>query len=163
MASRAPRRYHYEREARAARAIAEIFTSLDDIAALARHMSERSAAMLGSRLTLSTVRSGNGVGNRYRWTGRVLGLSIDAVEEVTAYEPPRRKRWCTIGTPRLIVIAGYCMDLALDEVDGETSVRVRIEYDLPTSGWQRLVGALLGHAYARWCVDRMVEDASVSS
>ena len=152
--------YHYERVARVARPIAAVFAKLNDIAALARHMSERSAAMLGSRLTLSTVRSGNGLGDRYRWDGRVLGLTIEALEEVTVYEPPRRKRWCTIGTLRLIVIGSYCMELELDEFDGGTAIRVRIEYTLPASGWQRLAGTLLGHAYARWCVDRMVADAA---
>jgi hypothetical protein len=30
----------------------------------------------------------------------------------------------------------------------------------PDSGWNRFAGALLGHSYARWCVDKMVEDAS---
>ena len=143
--------------------MAAVFADLDDIAALARHMSERSTAMLGSRLALSTVRSGNGVGDRYRWDGRVLGLVIEAVEEVTVYEPPRRKRWCTIGTPRLIVIGSYCMQLELSEVDGGTASLVRIEYTLPAAGWQRFAGALLGHSYARWCVDRMVADAADST
>jgi hypothetical protein len=153
------RRFHYEREARAARPIAAVFADLDDIAALARHMSERSAAMLGSRLTVSTLRSGGGVGDRYRWDGRVLGLSIEAIEEVTVYEPPHLKRWCTIGVPRLIVIGGYCMQLRLGESHGGTDVCIRIEYDLPATGWHRFAGALLGHTYARWCVDRMVADA----
>ena len=143
--------------------MAMVFAELDDIAALARHMSERSTAMLGSRLALSTVRSGNGVGDRYRWDGRVLGLVIEALEEVTVYEPPRRKRWCTIGTPRLIVIGSCCMQLELSEVDSGTAILVRIEYTLPAAGWQRVAGALLGHAYARWCVDRMVADAADST
>src|SRR5688572_4834851 len=153
-------RHHYEREARTARPIAAVFAKLDDIAALARHMSERSAAMLGSRLTLSTVRGGNGVSDRYRWDGRVLGLAIEVLEEVTVYEPPRRKRWCTIGTPKLIVISSYCMEIELDEIDGATAIRVRIEYTLPAAGWQRFAGRVLGHAYARWCVDRMVADSA---
>lgn len=142
--------------------MAAVFAHLDDIAALARHMSERSLRMLGSRLTLSAVRAGNGVGDRYRWDGRVLGLTIEAVEEVTVYEPPRVKRWCTIGSPRLIVIGGYCMQLELHEVDGGTAIRVRIEYDLPAAGWQRATG-VLGHAYARWCVDRMAADAAAAT
>jgi len=99
------RRYHYERKAHLARQIAAVFAQLDDLAALARHMSERSAAMLGSRLTFTTLQTAGGVGNRYRWKGHIPGIPIDAVEEVAIYEPPRRKRWCTIGTPRLVVIA----------------------------------------------------------
>jgi hypothetical protein len=153
------RRYHYERMAEAPRPRAAVFAKLDDIAALARHMSERSAAMLGSRLALSTLGARAGVGARYRWDGRVLGLTIEAVEEVTVYEPPRLKRWCTIGAPRLLVIGSYCMEVEVTEIDSGTAIRVRIEYDLPSAGWQRFAGALLGHAYARWCVDRMVEDA----
>jgi hypothetical protein len=153
------RRYHYERVARTPRPREEVFAELDDIGALARHMSQRSAATFGAHLSLSTLRSSPGVGARYRWDGRVLGLTIEAVEEVTIHEPPRLKRWCTIGTPRLLVIGGYCIELELTETGDGGAIRIRIDYDLPAAGWQRFAGRLLGHAYARWCVDRMVEDA----
>jgi hypothetical protein len=154
------RQYHYEREAHRARPIGAVFAQLDDLAALARHMSERSAAMLGSRLTFTTLQTLGGVGNRYRWEGQILGIPIEAIEEVTIYEPPRRKRWCTIRAPRLIVIGGYCMQLDLSEVDGGTEVRIGIAYDLPSAGWQRFAGTMLGHRYARWCIDRMVSEVA---
>jgi hypothetical protein len=54
------------------------------------------------------------------------------------------------------------MQLDLTEVEGGTAIRVRIEYALPAAGWQRFIGGLLGHLYARWCVDRMVADAAAT-
>jgi hypothetical protein len=148
----------YERTVFSRRTPAEVFADLDDVQKLARHMTKRSAAMFGSRLDLVVDKSRTGVGQRYRWQGQVLGLPIAVDEEVTLYDPPREKRWCTIGTPRLIVQSRYCMSFLSREVDGGTATTLRLEYDLPEHGWSALAGRLLGHSYARWCVDRMAAD-----
>jgi hypothetical protein len=150
----------YERTVLSRRTPAEVFADLDDIQKLTRHMLKPSAAMFGSRLELIVDKSRAGVGERYGWRGRVLGLPITIDEEVTLYDPPREKRWCTVGTPQLIVHSRYCVSFALRKADGGTRTTLRLEYDLPTRGWRALVGRLLGHSYARWCVDRMAADIS---
>jgi hypothetical protein len=155
-----PMQYFYERKAASRKAATEIFAELDDVEKLARHMSQRSAAMLGSKLELIVDKSRTGVGARYAWRGHVLGLPIAVDEEVTVYHPPLEKRWCTVGRPRLIVLSRYCMSFSLRERVGGTDVTLRLDYDLPQRGWAALAGKLLGRAYARWCVDRMVGDLS---
>jgi hypothetical protein len=39
-----------------------------------------------------------GVGATYRYSGRMMGLTIDFSETVTQYELGRRKVWHTVGT-----------------------------------------------------------------
>src|SRR5262245_41809607 len=150
--------YVYERKVVSRKPPSEVFAALDDVQKLARHMSQRSAAMFGSKLELVVDESRVGVGARYGWRGHVLGLPLVADEEVTLYHPPFAKRWCTVGTPKLIVLSRYCMSFDLRERPDGTDVTLRLDYDLPQSGWPALAGRLLGHKYARWCVDRMVGD-----
>ena len=38
-------------------------------------------------------------------------------------------------------------------------VRVFVDYDLPRTVLGRLLGPFGAHAYARWCVNRMLEEA----
>jgi len=153
-------RFVYERKVVSRKPPAEVFVELDDVQKLARHMSQRSTAMFGSKLELIVDESRSKLGARYGWRGHVLGLPISVDEEVTLYNPPLEKRWCTIGTPQMIVLSRYCMSFDLRERQGGTEVTLRLDYDLPRQGWPALAGRLLGHSYARWCVDRMVRDLS---
>ena len=41
-----------------------------------------------------------------------------------------------------------------------TTLRVYINYDLPSTGIAWLLGRLFGAIYARWCTGQMVSDAS---
>jgi len=150
--------YVYERTVASPHPAADVFANLDDVEKLARHMSKRSAAMLGSRLDLIVDRSRSGVGQRYGWRGSVLGLKIRVDEEVTVYNPPFAKRWCTVGPPELVVISRYCMSFEVQAAAVGSVATLRLDYDLPSHGWQAFAGRLFGHAYARWCVDRMAAD-----
>ena len=93
-----------------------VFDYADDIRNLARHMSEsRSMPMMGSKLTLEiTTPHTTGVGATYRYSGRIMGLTIDFSETVTAYEPGRKKVWHTIGKPRLLIIDAYEMQVLVE-------------------------------------------------
>ena len=71
-------------------------------------------AMLGSRLRLEIL-SGQptGLGATYRYSGTMMGLSIDFSESVTKYVPPRKTVWRTVGEPRLLIIASYEIRVAV--------------------------------------------------
>lgn len=151
---------HFESEALVAAAPAEVFAYLDDPAHLVSHMAQRSRRMAGGRMELSLdERRGRQVGARMRLAGSMLGVPLALEEEVTEREPPLRKAWQTIGTPRLGVIASYRMGFAVAPVNGSSHLRVFIDYALPGRAPARWLGRLLGAAYARWCTERMVEDA----
>ena len=70
-----------------------VFAYVDDIRNLARHMSEsRSMPMMGSKLKLEIMTpEPTGVGAVYRYSGRMMGLTIDFSETVTKYVAGREK------------------------------------------------------------------------
>jgi hypothetical protein len=56
------------------------------------------------------------------------------------------------------VIGSYRMGFELADRAGGATLRVSIEYVLP-SGARRILGFAFGQAYARWCTRQMVQDA----
>ena len=141
---------------------ASVFAYVDNIENLGAHMAERSTIpMFGSRLTLRVLSSARtGVGATYQYTGRVLGLPIDVVEPVTAYQPGRQKAWETQGRPRLPIMGAYRMRADV-EPQGlhRSTLTMSIAYTLPRVRRWRLLGRLLAPSYARWCLRAMVRDA----
>jgi hypothetical protein len=85
-----------------------VFAYVDDIRNLARHMSEsRSMPMMGSKLKLEIMTpEPTGVGAVYRYSGRMMGLTIDFSGQCPNTSR-REKVWRTIGKPELLIIAGY--------------------------------------------------------
>jgi Polyketide cyclase / dehydrase and lipid transport len=137
-----------------------VFSYVDDIRNLARHMSEsRSMPMMGSKLKLEILTAQTtGIGATYRYSGRMMGLTIDFSETVTAYVPGREKVWHTIGEPRLLIIRGYEMRVQVEPVSPTSScLTIGIDYELPNAGFWRAVGWALADTYSRWCLTNMIE------
>jgi hypothetical protein len=138
-----------------------VFAHVDDIRNLGWHMTSRSSmAMMGSRLRLDVLSDQpTGLAATYRYSGTVMGLSIDFSESVTKYVPPREKVWRTIGEPRLVIIASYEMRVAVEPLSPSSSrLTISIVYELPRSGFWRIVGLVLARSYSRWCLRRMCRD-----
>src|SRR4029453_2127239 len=130
-----------------------VFAHVDDIRNLGWHMTGRSSmAMMGSRLKLEILSDERtGLGATYRYSGTVMGLSIDFSESVTKYLPPREKVWRTIGEPRLLIIASYEMRVAIERLSSSLSqLTISIGYELPRPGFWRMVALFLSRSYCRW-------------
>jgi hypothetical protein len=138
----------------------EVFAFLDDHERLASHMSKRSWMMGGGKMeTTFDAGRGHAVGSVISMRGRVFGVAVSLDERILERDPPHRKVWETLGEPRLLVIGSYRMGFTL--AAGQlTALRVWIDYALPDRGTSRVLGKLLGGWYARWCVRRMVTDAT---
>ena len=139
-----------------------VFAYVDDIRNIGWHMTERSSmTMMGSRLELEIVsEQSTGLGATYRYSGTMMGLSLDFSESVTRYIPNREKIWHTIGEPRLLIISSYEMRLAVEPLSAASSrLTISIAYELPRSTFWRIVGRLLAGPYSRWCLRQMVGDA----
>ena len=137
-----------------------VFAHVDDFQNVGWHMTERSVAMMGSRLRLDRLsESTTGVGARYRWHGRIAGLAVDVTEAVTEWVPNRRKVWETVGQPRLIIMSGYRMSFTVAPTSVGTVLTITIEYELPGFLVGRVLGWLLGDMYSRWCLRWMCRDA----
>lgn len=152
--------HHYDTKRDVAGAPDEVFSYLDDHRRLADHMSQSSWMMLGSRMSLALdERNGRAVGSKISLTGSVLGLPLHVAETVTERVPPVRKTWESDGEPQLVVIGRYRMQFEIAPAQDTSRLSVSIDYDLPAGRVHRWLGRALGEHYARWCVDRMAEDA----
>ena len=140
----------------------QVFAVLDDQRRLSAHMSKRSWTMgWGKMETILDEQGGRAVGSHIVLRGRVFGITLRLEEVVTLRQPPYRKRWATIGEPRLLVIGPYEMGFTLsDNGPAGSSIRVDIDYALPSNGVGRWLGRWFGRSYAAWCVHRMVADAT---
>ena len=105
---------------------------------------------------------GQRVGSRISIAGSVLGIHLAVDETVIEREPPRRKVWETTGVPRLLVIGHYRMGFEVTPTDDAARLRVFIDYSLPAGPVSRWLGYLFAGYYARWCTERMVDDAAQS-
>ena len=153
--------YHQQKQAIIPASQAEVFAYLDDQTRLAAHMEKRSMMMLGGRMSYAfDAGEGRAVGSVTRMGGHILGLSLVVVEVVTERTPPAHKTWETRGPQRLLIIDSYVMGFETRDVAGRTSTRVYIDYRLPLSLPGRWLGLLFAEFYARWCVSRMLDDAS---
>jgi uncharacterized membrane protein len=135
------------------------FDYLDDFKKLSAHMEKPSAAMIGSKMTITTdALGGRVVGSRVRMDGRVLGILLSLEEVVTERQPPVRKAWQTLDA-KLLVIGQYRLGFALSPGDHGALLRVFIDYELPHRGFAHWLGRLFGKSYARWCTSQMANDA----
>ncbi len=137
-----------------------VFAYLDDHTRLSSHMSEPSWKMGGGHMS-TELDAGRGqqVGSHIRLSGRVFGVKLSVDESVVRRDPPRIKVWETTGTPKLLVIGRYRMGFDLSPQEGDSLLRVFIEYALPHTAPARWFGRLLGQYYAQWCTRQMVADA----
>ncbi len=138
----------------------QVFAHVDDHRQLSSHMSEPSWRTGGGRMETEIDEGrGQAVGSRIRLSGRFLGVELSVDEMVVERNPPRRKVWQTTGAPKLLVIGHYRMGFELTPQGNGSMLRVFIEYALPERGLARWLGRVFGRYYARWCTQRMVEDA----
>ena len=136
------------------------FAYLDDFKQLSAHMEKSSAMMMGSRMTItSDALDGRAVGSKVRMDGRMVGMALSLEEVVTERQPPFRKAWRTIDA-KLLVIGQYRLGFALSPSGDRSLLRVFIDYELPQQGLARWLGKLFGKTYARWCTERMANDAA---
>ena len=151
---------HEEYRSSVAAPAERVFAHLDDQMRLSAHMNKRSWKMGWGKMELRLDgKRGQAVGSRIVLDGRVLGIGLFLDEVVTEPVPPIRKMWETVGEPRLLVMGPYRMGFELTPTARETELRVAIDYELPRSGFSRLLGKMLGRSYAKWCTRKMVQDA----
>jgi len=136
-----------------------LFDYLDDPARLGAHMQKPSVMMLGGRMTYGFDEAqGRAVGSVIRMEGTIFGGGLSAEEVVVERQPPHRKVWETRGRPNLLVIGAYRMGFEIAPSGKSSRLLVFIDYDYPSSAAGKIVGAMFGPIYARWCINRMARD-----
>ncbi|ATA95391.1 polyketide cyclase [Sinorhizobium meliloti] len=141
-----------------AQAIADVATSaevlfdyLDDPASLGSHMQKPSMMMLGGRMSYEFDEAkGRTVGSVIKMRGNILGLVLSVEDVITERQPPRRKVWETRGRPNLLVVGAYRMGFEIIALGRASRLCVAAKF----------LGPMFGPIYARWCVNRMANDAT---
>ena len=137
-----------------------LFDHLDDQERLAAHMAKPSMMMMGGRMAYEfDATKGRAVGSVIRMRGEFLWLRLFVEEVVTVHARPARKVWETRGAPKLLIIGGYAMGFEIARSASASRLRVFIDYDQPATLLGRVLGVVFAPLYARWCVDRMANDA----
>lgn len=152
--------HHYETSAFVRAPADKVFAHVDDHGRLSSHMTQSSWMMGGGRMEIELDNArGQSVGSRIRLTATVFGIRLSVEEVVIERNPPDRKVWETIGSPRLLVIGRYRMGFEITPREGGSLFRVYIDYAPPERVPARWLGYCLGRHYARWCTQQMVNDA----
>ena len=135
----------------------EIFAFMDDIDNTGMHMTKSNAPMMGGKLKLQWLTTHKtGLGTKYRWTGKVIGMKMDFTVEVTKWVEGKEKVWETVGDAKMIVLSWYRMYLILTPLDdGTTRTELGIYYTKPKGS---VLGFFLARWYAVWCVKSMLKD-----
>lgn len=144
---------HYEEEAVVQAAPEALFAYVDDYAHLSSHMSQSSWMMGGGSMKTETDEGmGQKIGSHIQLSGKAFGIGLFLDEVVTQREPPRRKVWETVGTPKLLVIGNYRMGFEISGGKDTSRLRVFIDYE----PLKTVLGYLFGSVYAKWCVRQMI-------
>lgn len=135
----------------------EVFAFMDDIANTGMHMTKTNAPMMGSKLTVEWLTNyKTGLGAKYRWRGKVIGMKMDFTVEVTKWIKGKEKTWESVGETKMIVLSWYRMYLILTPLEnGTTQVELGIYYTKPKGS---VLGFILGRRYAVWCVKSVLKD-----
>ena len=137
----------------------KVFESLDDLGVTGMHMTQSSAMMMGSKLHLHYLTDNHkGLGSKYRWTGKMIGMHMDFTVEVTKWIKPVEKSWETIGESKMIIYSWYRMNLLLTNQKERTLVELSITYKKPNGWFARIVSFLFADWYCRWCLRKMLND-----
>lgn len=137
----------------------KVFAQMDDFSKTGMHMSESSMMMMGSKLTLEQLSPNpSGLGAKYRWYGKMMGMTIDFEEKVTKWEPPKLKEWETIGDAQIIIMRWYRMGFKITPSENGTIVLMSISYEPPKAWFFRMLSFLLGPLYCNWCLNNMLND-----
>lgn len=138
----------------------KVFETLDDLGVTGMHMTQSSAMMMGSKLQLEYLTSHHiGLGSKYRWTGKMMGMKMDFTVEVTKWIKDMEKIWETIGEAKMIIYSWYRMNLTVTPVENVTEAELSITYEKPKGWFAKIISFLFADWYCNWCLKNMLNDA----
>jgi len=136
-----------------------VFQKIDDLGVTGMHMTESSMMMMGSKLNLQYLSENEkGLGTKYRWTGKIMGMEMDFTVEVTRWIPGKEKTWETVGLAKLIIFSWYRMHLDVSETEEGALATLSISYERPKGILYQFLSFLLADFYCIWCLNNMLND-----
>ena len=122
-------------------------------------MSESSMMMMGSKLKLEQLSvNPTGVGAKYRWYGKMMGMTIDFSETVTKWQSPKIKEWEIVGDAKIIIMSWYRMWFEISPDENETIAKISISYQPPKQWYYKILSFFFANWYCNWCLNNMLND-----
>ena len=138
----------------------KVFAFMDDISNTGMHMTKSSMPMMGSRLELEQLtENASGLDSKYRWYGKLLGVTMDFTVVVTKWIKDKEKVWKTIGDAKMIILGWYQMHLVISPEGQNTKAELSIAYTKPKNIFFRILSFILAPWYANWCLKNMLNDS----
>ena len=135
------------------------FIQMDDFSKTGMHMSESSMMMMGSKLYLEQLSQNHtGVGAKYRWYGKMMGMVMDFSETVTKWQPPKIKQWETVGEAKIIIMSWYRMWFEIASAENGTIAKLSISYLPPKERFYKILSFFFAKWYCNWCLNNMLND-----
>lgn len=132
---------------------------MDDFSKTGLHMSDISMMMMGSKLKLERLSpNGTGLGAKYRWFGKMMGMTMDFSEMVTKWEPPALKEWETLGNAQIIIMSWYRMWFEITPAENGTTTKISISYLPPIPWYYKILVFFFAKWYCDWCLNNMLND-----
>jgi hypothetical protein len=137
----------------------EVFDCLDDLSITGMHMTESSMPMMGGKMNLEFLtKHKTGLGTKYRWTGKVLRMTLYFTVEVTHWKRGKEKTWQTVGKAKMILYSWFRMHLYVDKVAEGCIAYLSISYRKPKGFFERILSFFLADWYCKWCLNNMLQD-----
>ena len=122
-------------------------------------MVESSMKMMDSKLKLAQLSTNpTGVGAKYRWYGKMAGMTMDFSETVTKWRTPQLKEWETSGDAKMIIMSWYRMWFEIAPAENGTSAKLSISYLPPKQWYYKILSFLFARWYCNWFLNNMLND-----
>ena len=107
----------------------KVFAQMDDFSKTGMHLSESPMMMRGSKLKLEQFSINSiGLGAKYRWQGKMMGMTMDFSETVAKWQPPKLKEWETTGEANIIIMSRNSMWFKITAAEKGTIAKFSISY-----------------------------------
>ena len=137
----------------------KVFARMDNFSKTGMHMSESSMMMMGSKLKLEQLSTNQtGVDAKYRWYGKMMGMTIDFSETVTKWQPDKLKEWETTGEAKIIIMSWYRMWVEVTPAENGTIAKLSISYLSPKQWFYKILSFFFAQWYCNWCLNNMLND-----
>ena len=138
----------------------KVFAYMDNIANTGMHMTKSSMPMMGSKLELKQLsKNTTGLNSKFRWTGKMMGFTMDFRVVTTKWIKDKEKIWETIGKAKMIILGWYQMRLVILPEGKNTKAELSIAYTNPKNIFFKIIAFFLAPFYANWCLNNMLQDS----
>lgn len=139
----------------------DVFKCIDNLGVSGMHMTKSSWMMMGSKLKLEYLtEQHNGLGTKYKWTGKMMGITMDFTVEVTQWVEGKEKIWETVGEAKMIIYSWFQMQLTTTPMFNKgAKAELSITYKKPKGFLNNILCFLFADWYCNWCLKKMLGDA----